>query len=50
MMLVTVGLLAGGISSLAVASTIDRISERAALREFQQTHPALYGTDSGFRP
>ncbi|MBV9353985.1 MAG: hypothetical protein JO023_00520 [Chloroflexi bacterium] len=47
MMLTAVMLLAGGVSSLAVASAINRISIHDAMRQYHQTHPSVYGTDGG---
>jgi hypothetical protein len=49
-MLTAVMLLAGGASSLAVASAINGISIHDAVRQYDQTHPAVYGSVGGFRP
>ncbi len=43
-------LLAGGVSSLAFASAVNGISAHDAVREYDQTHPWVYGRDGGFRP
>ena len=50
LMLTAVMLLAGGASSLAVASAINGISIHDAVRQYDQTHPAVYGSVGGFRP